>query len=127
MREALFVYRLGAHELDEALFELRWRGVRVALGPKPFTLLVHLVRNRHRVVTTSELKEVGWPLQKVVDARALRQTIHEIRRALKDGKSAPARIRSCPGYGYQWIGAVEVARQVSGRLMPAPLPEPDVA
>lgn len=53
-------FRFGRYELDEDAGELRHDGRPVAIQPKPLALLVHLVRERERVVPFDELYELLW-------------------------------------------------------------------
>jgi DNA-binding winged helix-turn-helix (wHTH) protein len=48
-------FRFADHVLDVALRELRRQGEVVALEPQVFDLLIHLIRNRHQVVTKEDL------------------------------------------------------------------------
>jgi DNA-binding winged helix-turn-helix (wHTH) protein len=48
-------------ELDEARFELRRAGRRVAVQPKALKLLLYWVAHRHRSVPVTELLQALWP------------------------------------------------------------------
>ena len=49
----------GEHVLDPDRRELTRGSDAIALGPQVFDLLVHLVRNRERVVTKDDLIDVA--------------------------------------------------------------------
>ena len=53
-------FRFADHVLDVARRELRRNGETVALEPQVFDLLVHLIRNRERVVTKDDLLDSLW-------------------------------------------------------------------
>ncbi len=55
------IYRFGAFELDEGLYQLRREGEPVKLEPKVFDVLLTLVRHRDRVVSKDELLDRLWP------------------------------------------------------------------
>ena len=54
------VFRFGACELHVPTRTLRVDGVAIALEPRPFDVLVHLVLQRHRCVTREELLREFW-------------------------------------------------------------------
>ena len=49
------VYRFGDFELDASTRQLRRSGRVVSIQPKPFDLLLYLIRHRDRVVSREEL------------------------------------------------------------------------
>lgn len=78
-------------------------GNEVALRPKTFAVLRHLVENSGRLVSKNELFAVVWPNLAVTDD-ALVQSIGELRRAL--GDDGPRLIRTIPRRGYRFEGPV---------------------
>jgi len=82
------VLRFGDFSLDDRTFELRSAGHKVALQPKVFDLLRHLVRHRDRVVTRDELFAAIWPGVRVGQA-SLNRLVRELRRALGDDDRDP--------------------------------------
>ena len=73
-------YGFGEFELDGRSYELRRGGEPISLEPKILDLLLHLVRNRERVVSKEELLEAVWPGTVVSDS-ALTKTISQARAA----------------------------------------------
>ena len=53
-------YRFDEYVLDSDRRELRRGADSVAVEPKVFDLLLHLIRNRHRVVSKDELLAALW-------------------------------------------------------------------
>ena len=53
-------FRFADHVLDVARRELRRGGEAVDLEPQVFDLLVHLIRNRDRVVSKDDLLAAVW-------------------------------------------------------------------
>ena len=51
------IYQFSGCSLDTELFELRRSGQLVRLEPQVFRLIVHLIKNRDRVVMKDELVE----------------------------------------------------------------------
>ena len=76
-------YEFGPFALDEELFVLTRDGERVPLRPQALELLLHLVRNRDRVVTKRELHETIWAGASVSSA-SLPHAILSVRRAIDD-------------------------------------------
>ena len=54
------VFRFGEYEIDSGRYELRCKGERVALEPKSLDVLLHLVRERNRLVPKQELLDTVW-------------------------------------------------------------------
>ena len=94
------IYRFGEFELEETRRELRLRGREIALQPRVFDLLLHLVKQRDRLVTKDELLAALWPDVIVVDG-AVHRAVSLARSALRQGKLADA-IRTHARLGYRF-------------------------
>lgn len=115
------VFRFAGFELDERRAELRGPdGAPVRLRPKPFSLLLLLVRNPGRVVSKQEVIDALWPNVHVGED-GLFQCVREVRIALGDDRRE--RLRLVPGRGY--ILTVAVTNDEDGQ--PEPGPVADVA
>src|SRR5215831_7143847 len=71
----------------------------IALRPKTFAILRHLVENSGRLVSKDELFAAVWPNLAITDD-VLVQSIGELRRAL--GDNGPRLIRTVPRRGYRF-------------------------
>jgi TolB-like protein/DNA-binding winged helix-turn-helix (wHTH) protein/tetratricopeptide (TPR) repeat protein len=100
------IYRFNDYELDTARFELRRAGTAQSLEPQVLRLLLHLVENRHRVVTRAELFETIWQGRIVADA-ALYSRIKSARAAIGDQGPTQALIRTVSRTGYQFVADVD--------------------
>lgn len=109
------ILEFGPFELDFARYELRRRGVPVALEPRTFDLLALLARNRGRTLTRDEIFRAIWPGQFVSDA-ALSSQIRSARKALGDNGRQQAVIATVHGRGF---------RLRSRPFAPGPDPEPE--
>jgi DNA-binding winged helix-turn-helix (wHTH) protein len=76
-------YIFGDYILDDSRYELRRSGESVAIEPKAFKVLVHLIQHRDRVVTKTELLEQFWP-GVFVSESALTRCLARVRRAVHD-------------------------------------------
>lgn len=82
------------------------RGSRViALRPKVFDLLHHLVLHRDRTVTKDELIAQVWGRQIVGDA-AMASCIKELRQAVGDSGAGQQIVQTVHGRGYRFIATV---------------------
>src|SRR5262245_58818913 len=99
-------YRFGEFELDPASRELLRGGERVALPPKSFDCLVHLIAHRDRAVGRDELIAAVWGRVEVSDT-VVAQTLLRARKALDDTGERQSIIRTVPRFGYHWVAAVE--------------------
>ncbi|MEP7100255.1 MAG: winged helix-turn-helix domain-containing protein [Burkholderiales bacterium] len=96
--------RFGRCEVDVVGRSLRLDGDPVAVEPRPFELLTHLIRQRHRVVSRQELLEKVWPGRRV-SSSALARAVMKLRQALGDTDEAPL-IRTVPRVGYRFASAL---------------------
>jgi predicted ATPase/DNA-binding winged helix-turn-helix (wHTH) protein len=91
--------------------EQLWRGQRlVALKPKTFAVLRHLIERPQRLVTKEDLLDALWGDVQVGEA-VLKTHLREIRQALGDNARAPRFIETVHRRGYRFIAGVH---QVSG-------------
>lgn len=109
------LFRFGRCEVDVATRRVRLDGRPSAIEPRPFDLLVQLIRHRRRVVTKEELLETVWP-RETVSAGALARAVMKARQAIGDD-GQPALIRSVPRVGYRFVAALE---SEGGPARPAP-------
>lgn len=94
----------GPFELIPERLLLENQGTRVAISPKPLAVLVHLIRNRHRVVPRAELLDEFWPGVSVSDAAFL-SVMRDLRRALEDEASDPRYVATVRGRGLRFVGS----------------------
>src|SRR5215212_7606012 len=91
--------RFDRYVLDLDRGSLLLDGNEIALRPKTFAVLLHLVENSNRLVSKEELFRAVWPNVAVTDD-ALVQSIGELRRAL--GDDGPRLIKTIPRRGYRF-------------------------
>src|SRR5262249_27464405 len=84
-------------------------GSELALRPKTFAVLCHLVENPSRLVSKDELFAAVWPNLAITDD-VLVQSIGELRRAL--GSDGARLIRTVPRRGYRFESPVSVIEAV---------------
>jgi DNA-binding winged helix-turn-helix (wHTH) protein len=106
------IYTFGEFELDDALCELRLRGLPVAVMPKAFDLLSYLVAHADRVVVREELVRCVWR-GVVVTGNAITQAVTNLRRIL-EGDGRPPAIATIRGRGYRFV------QRVTSQPTPAP-------
>ena len=103
----------------EAENEWAWCGERrLALAPRVFAVLRHLVAHRGRLITKEELLSAVWRDAVVSDA-ALASGIRDLRRALEDSSAAPRYIQTVHRRGFRFIGPVAVAPTAGSTGSPA--------
>jgi DNA-binding winged helix-turn-helix (wHTH) protein len=99
--------RFGRCELRPACRELWVNGHLKTLQPKPFDLLLYLIRHHHRVVTADELFAAIWNHQ-AVGLSSLATAIGRIRAVIGDGQEGQDEfIRTYHRIGYRFVAAVE--------------------
>ena len=93
----------------DATNECLWQGFQaIALRPKAFAVLKHLVDRRGQLVTKQQLLEAVWPGTFVSDA-VLKDSIRQLREALGDDAASPRYIETAHRRGYRFIGQTEEA------------------
>jgi len=121
-------YLFANHVLDTDQCELRRGSEPVAVEPQVFDLLVHLVENRHRVVSKDDLVASVWG-GRIVSASTLTTRINAARRAVGDSGVKQQLIRTIARKGLRFVGDVQIQTEEAGedvRDSPRPaLPLPD--
>src|SRR5262250_410597 len=99
-------FRFADFEIDVARHEMRRTGAIVHVEPQVFDLLVHLIRNRDRIVSKDELFEAIWQ-GRIVSEATLSSRISAARRALGDSGNDQSFIRTLHKRGFRFVGDVE--------------------
>jgi TolB-like protein/DNA-binding winged helix-turn-helix (wHTH) protein/tetratricopeptide (TPR) repeat protein len=99
-------YRFAEFEINVARRELRRAGAIVHTEPQVFDLLVHLIRNRHRIVGKDELFDTIWQ-GRIVSEATLNSRISAARRALGDSGNDQNLIRTLHKRGFRFVGDVD--------------------
>ena len=94
------------YSLDTERRELCHDGVQVAMQPQVFDLLVHLVRNRNRVLSKGDLISLVSN-GRIVSDSALTSRINAARTALEDSGEVQRLIRTIPRKGFRFVGKVQ--------------------
>ncbi|MCK1334663.1 winged helix-turn-helix domain-containing protein [Bradyrhizobium sp. 38] len=90
-------YKIGEFTLDVSQGCLRRGGVEIALRPKSFALLQHLITHAGRLVTKDELLSNIWP-NVIVTEDSLTRCVSEARAALGDTDQSVIKTVSKRGY-----------------------------
>jgi two-component system, OmpR family, phosphate regulon response regulator PhoB len=86
-------------EMDLTAYVVRRNGRSIHLGPTEFRLLVHFMRNPHRVHSRSELQTAAWPREVYLGARTVDVHVGRLRYALKSVGGSDL-IRTVRSVGY---------------------------
>jgi DNA-binding winged helix-turn-helix (wHTH) protein/tetratricopeptide (TPR) repeat protein len=117
-------YRIGPFVVDPDRYRITHGDAVVAVEPKVFDLLVHLIRHRERVLTREELFEAIWEGRPVSDA-TLSNHVKNARRALGDNGELQETIQTVRGRGYRFVAPVEeLGAEPPASATPASEPEP---
>src|SRR5260370_16708691 len=96
------VYEFAEFRIEAGKRLLLRDGTPVALTPKAFDTLLHLVQNRQRIVEKDELMQVIWP-DTTVEENNLNQNISTLRRGLGESRGENRYMSPIPGKGYLFI------------------------
>jgi adenylate cyclase len=121
-------YRFEDYVLDTGTRDLRHGDAPVAIQPRVFDLLAYLIENRQRVVSKDDLVAAVWD-GRIVSDTALFTRINAARTAVGDSGEAQRLIKTLPGKGLRFVGAVreeQSATPAAEAEKPTPtLPLPD--
>jgi TolB-like protein len=137
-REISVRFAFGAHVLDADRRELSRGGEPVALEPQVFDVIVHLLRNRDRVVGKDDLIARIWQGRAVSDS-TVNARINAARTAVGDSGAEQRVIRTIARRGFRFVAEVtehaspdtsppaarSPAAAVPGAAQPAVLALPD--
>lgn len=112
-------YEFDDFVLDTERVELRRGSKLVDIEPQVFDLLVHLIANHDKVVSSDELFEAVWA-GRIVSLSTLTSRINAARKALGDSGARQKLIKTIPRRGYRF--AAEVIK-ASDEADAAPEPE----
>jgi DNA-binding winged helix-turn-helix (wHTH) protein/pimeloyl-ACP methyl ester carboxylesterase len=114
-------YTIGEFVLDPESFDLTRSGETVAIEPQVFEVIVHLVKNRDRLVSKNELLDEVWG-DRFVSESTLTTRIRAARSVLGDDGKRQELIRTVHARGYRFVGPVETSGDAA-----AVVAEPDAA
>lgn len=112
-------YEFDDFVLDTERVELRRGSKLVDIEPQVFDLLVHLIANHDKVVSSDELFEAVWA-GRIVSLSTLTSRINAARKALGDSGARQKLIKTIPRRGYRFAAEVITA---SDEADAAPEPE----
>ncbi|MCG5481359.1 MAG: winged helix-turn-helix domain-containing tetratricopeptide repeat protein [Ensifer alkalisoli] len=98
-------FMFGDYKLDQERRELTLRGQVVSVGPQVFDLLLHLVRNRDRVVSKDDLLESVWG-GRIVSESTITSHINAVRKALGDSGEEQRLVRTVARKGFRFVGEI---------------------
>ncbi|EIL98837.1 winged helix-turn-helix domain-containing protein [Rhodanobacter thiooxydans] len=113
-------YAFGDFCLDDATHALSRDGTPVALTPRVFDTLLHLLARSGELIDKDELMQAVWP-SRVVEENNLNQAISALRRALGETRGEHRYILTVPGRGYRFVAPVRVASSTDPALAAKPL------
>jgi TolB-like protein/DNA-binding winged helix-turn-helix (wHTH) protein len=99
-------YRFAQFEIDLTRQEVRRAGEPVHVEPQVFDLIVHLMRNRDRIVSKDELIEKIWN-GRVISEAALSSRVNGARRVLGDTGSDQVFIKTLHKRGFRFVAEVQ--------------------
>ena len=88
-------FTFGGYVLDPERRELTHRAKVVPIGPQVFDLLLHLVRNRDRVVSKDDLLQAVWS-GRIVSESTITSHINAVRKAIGDTGEEQRLVRRSP-------------------------------
>jgi DNA-binding response OmpR family regulator len=90
--------------LDERTGQASYDGTPVSLSIRQFDLLLVLVSNPGRLITSQELAEHAWG-ERHDSSETVRSSVKAIRSRLRAAGASPETLATVWGLGYRWDGA----------------------
>lgn len=112
-------YSFEGFTLDSDRRELRRGQQLVAIAPKVFDLLCHVIANHEKVVSKADLIAVVWN-DRIVSDSALASCINAARSAISDNGKTQRLIKTLPRKGIRFIGAVSLDQEPADVSLPEP-------
>jgi Tol biopolymer transport system component/DNA-binding winged helix-turn-helix (wHTH) protein len=113
------IFRFGEFEVREGEFCLTRGEETIPVEPKAYRVLLHLLRNPHRLVTKDELLDAVWQ-ETSVSENSLTRAVALLRRLLGDDTREPRYIATVPTVGYRLQCEVAVSGGETNEV-PAPV------
>ncbi|CAN7668832.1 winged helix-turn-helix domain-containing tetratricopeptide repeat protein [Pararhizobium sp. LjRoot235] len=107
-------FMFGDYVLDPERRELTLRAQVVAVGPQVFDLLLHLIRNRDRVVSKDDLLKAVWG-GRIVSESTITSHINAVRKAIGDSGEEQRLVRTVARKGFRFIGEIKVGETGEAR------------
>lgn len=117
------IFRFGEFEIREGEFCLIRGEATIPVEPKAFRVLLHLLRNPHRLVTKDELLDAVWQ-ETSVSENSLTRAVALLRRLLGDDTREPRYIATVPTVGYRFVCHVASSEDGAQPVAPASAPAP---
>lgn len=95
----------GDYVLDPGRRELTLCGQVVAVGPKVFDLLLHLITNRDRVASKDDLLQAVWG-GRIVSESTITSHINAVRKAIGDNGEEQRLVRTVARKGFRFVGEI---------------------
>src|SRR5215813_8032670 len=101
------IVQFGVLELKRRTGELRKRGIRVRLQPKPLQILCRLIETPGDIVTREELQAHLWPKDTFVDFESgVNTAVNRLRLALGDSAESARYVETVSRLGYRFIAPI---------------------
>lgn len=110
-------YVFGDFILDLNRSELRGKVGSIAIEPRAFALLSHMLENAGRLVDKEELIDAVWD-GRIVSDSAISTAIKAVRRALDDDGTEQIWLKTIRGRGFRFDGDIQVGTAATGDSHP---------
>jgi len=112
------IYKCGNFSLDTQSYVLEHEGIKQAIEPQVFDLLLYLIENRTRVVTRNELLENLWK-GRFVSESALNGRLKAARKAVGDNGKQQQIIKTIHRRGYKFIADITISSDADSGILPS--------
>jgi DNA-binding response OmpR family regulator len=95
--------QIGQLQINFGAFEARHNDQDVKLSHKEFEILLHLYKNKNKVISRDDLLEKVWGYEEQITTRTVDNFISRIRQKVEANPNAPKIILTVHGTGYKMV------------------------
>ena len=100
--ENVFV-TIGQLQINFNAFEAKANGIEAKLSHKEFEILLHLYKNRNKVISRDDLLEKVWGYEEQITTRTVDNFISRLRQKVEANPNQPKVILTVHGSGYKMV------------------------
>ena len=95
------IIHLDTLEVDVMNRAVKRSGKNIELTTKEFNILLHMIKNKNRIITHTEIQDTIWGMNEIISSNIINVFIHHLRKKI-DGENEYPLIKTVRGSGYKF-------------------------
>lgn len=91
-------------EVDVMNRTVKRSGKNIELTSKEFNILLHMIKNKNRIITHTEIQDTIWGMNEIISSNIINVFIHHLRKKI-DLESEEPLIKTVRGSGYKFCSS----------------------